>query len=74
MRFYIYSFLGKARLHEEKESENDVLVDKPKSDLSVKQQIDLIMEEIGAAQKNRSKQTYGIQTSKSNEHPRSRSS
>lgn len=50
--------LGKARLHEEKESENDVLVDKPKSDLSVKQQIDLIMEEIGAAQKNRSK--HGI--------------
>jgi len=50
--------LGKARLHEEQDSVEDDIEeeDKPKNDLSVKQQIDLIMEEIGAAQKNRSKQ------------------
>jgi len=49
--------LGKARLHEEQDSVEDNLEeDKPKNDLSVKQQIDLIMAEIGAAQKNRSKQ------------------
>lgn len=47
--------LGKARLHEEQDSiEDDLEEDKP--NLSVKQQIDMIMEEIGAAQKNRSKQ------------------
>merc|ERR1712008_576490 len=49
-----------ARLHEEQDSleddQDDIEEDKPKNDLSVKQQIDLIMEEIGAAQKSRSKQ------------------
>merc|ERR1712110_691627 len=55
--------LGKARLHEEKELENDELEEEPKSDLSVKQQIDLIMEEIGAAQKNRSNPGGKVQKS-----------
>merc|ERR1712008_193129 len=49
-----------ARLHEEQDSleddQDDIEEDKPKNDLSVKQQIDLIMEEIGAAQKNLSKE------------------
>merc|ERR1711971_719446 len=61
--------LGKARLHEEQDSVEDNLEeDKPKNDLSVKQQIDLIMAEIGAAQKKDVLKRSGYATPKPRAH------